>query len=462
MDRPNIILIVADTMRRDAIGIYNKNVSTPNIDALARDSMVYNNAISPSPWTVPSHASIFTGKYAIEHELHESRDLKSNNMTEMMNSVKYETIAEYLKSRGYTTLGFSSNPFIAPNTGFDRGFDYFYLDSQIKDKNLKRLYFEPVLGKELVDKIGYKSSALSIIKLLASNHKLTKLPRLVTYYMKIKKEENNILHGYGSSTLADILVNSIFNYPTFLFFNLMDMHDPYLKKEKNKFYIKHVLDLFDIKELNDNYISTAISEYYRRSTNIDKFLGILIDYLKKNNLYEDTIIVFTSDHGQSFKEKHNIKFYGHGTFLYDELIRVPLIIKYPNKDAHIGSVDTYISLTNIFPLLKKYVTGSAQFNNLEPVFSESYGIQDDYSTLFQKYNTKFINNKEIISKIENIDIKRKALFYKNYKLTLNCKGEIEEFEKDFYPTKFEYNKEIETLLNELDIFIGNENFHITQ
>ena len=86
MNQHNIILIVIDTMRRNAVSIYNNNVKTPNIEYLSKNSTIYNNVISPAPWTVPAHASIFTGKYLNEHKLHEACNEKHTELFGKMNS----------------------------------------------------------------------------------------------------------------------------------------------------------------------------------------------------------------------------------------------------------------------------------------------------------------------------------------------------------------------------------------
>ena len=74
MDQPNIILIVLDTLRKDVLSMYGGNAYTPNLNEFAKDAVVFPNPVAPSPWTVPSHMSFFTGKYVIEHGVHENNE----------------------------------------------------------------------------------------------------------------------------------------------------------------------------------------------------------------------------------------------------------------------------------------------------------------------------------------------------------------------------------------------------
>ena len=141
MNQHNIVLIVTDTMRRDAVSVYNNNVMTPNIEYLSKNAVIYNNAISPAPWTVPAHASIFTGKYLNEHKLHEAYNEKHTELFGKMNKVKYKTISEILQKEGYNTIGLSANPSIGPGSGFDRGFNTF-----IKIENYYDSFLAECLG----------------------------------------------------------------------------------------------------------------------------------------------------------------------------------------------------------------------------------------------------------------------------------------------------------------------------
>ena len=113
MDQPNIILIVLDTLRKDVLPMYGGNAYTPNLNELAKDAVVFPNPVAPSPWTLPSHMSFFTGKYANEHGVHEDPEEGIEKNFKIQFEFKNKTIAHILKKKGYTNIGFSANPWIS-------------------------------------------------------------------------------------------------------------------------------------------------------------------------------------------------------------------------------------------------------------------------------------------------------------------------------------------------------------
>ena len=117
--KPDIIFIVLDTHRVDRLGCYGYfENTTPNLDAFAKQATIYETAISPAQWTIPSHASMFSGVYPAFHKTIQSGDTLNTRFT---------TLAEHLKSAGYQTIGFCNNPLVGVlNNGFRRGFDNFY------------------------------------------------------------------------------------------------------------------------------------------------------------------------------------------------------------------------------------------------------------------------------------------------------------------------------------------------
>ena len=122
--KPNIILLVLDTHRADRMSIYRYPKSTtPNLDALGEQSTVFEWGIAPAPWTIPSHASMFTGTYSTVHQATEYFHVLPDSIP---------TLAELLANAGYETVGFCNNPLISLlETGLRRGFNQFYNYSAI-------------------------------------------------------------------------------------------------------------------------------------------------------------------------------------------------------------------------------------------------------------------------------------------------------------------------------------------
>ena len=196
MKQPNIILIVADTMRRDAVGVYNKNIQSPNISKLAKDSVIYSNAISPSSWTLPSHASLFTGKYVNEHRYHEERANKNIMFLKGDRFLQLPTLAQRLSGASYRCLAHVQNDVISGNFGFDRGFDSYELDTGFHDyKNILENYFTDNQVKYILD-----HDVLKLLKSLIKEKKFEQIKVLLDIYFDKMKIGNNFrsFFIYGS------------------------------------------------------------------------------------------------------------------------------------------------------------------------------------------------------------------------------------------------------------------------
>ena len=423
MNNKNIILIVADTLRKDAISLYNKNIKTPNIEYLAGDSTIYNNAISPASWTVPSHASIFTGKYVNEHRVHETYDIKGLQLFGQMNEVKYKTIAEILNKEGYNTVGLSANPSIIPGSGFDRGFNVF---SYIPN------YYRTILN----DSISKKNSSriISFLDYYKKNGLINSLD-LYKLYNLYRKSINGYLYDKGGHSLTNYIKNMSIKEPFFIFINLMEMHEPYLSRDT-----VDVIDFLNNKKRSINKINRIKKAYFNMSSKLDDYIGIIIEFLRDNHIYDNTDIIFTSDHGQMMNENYC----GHGIFLTDELIDVPLIVKNGKK----GVVNENISTIIISDMIKNIIYNDDNLNINDSIFSESFGIPQDSALSFKNRDDK--------------EISRTAVFKSGYKLVINNKNKIEEFKMgDKNINNINDNKNIiNDLVDEISIFKGDNNFNL--
>lgn len=119
MTDPDVLFVVLDSLRTDRVSTYGHDRETsPTIDRLAKDATVYDHAYTPAPWTLPSHCSMFTGRYPSEHGVTNGFTDRSIRLPE-----GFPTVAERLSQRGYRTAGFSNNPWVGQLSGLDRGFD---------------------------------------------------------------------------------------------------------------------------------------------------------------------------------------------------------------------------------------------------------------------------------------------------------------------------------------------------
>ena len=444
MDQPNIILIVLDTLRKDVLPMYGGNAYTPNLNEFANDAVVFPNTIAPSPWTLPSHVSFFSGLYPSEHKVHEYFN-ESKKDFEIAFYYEGKTIVETLKNKGYNTLGFTANGVINPNTGLTESFNYFKIipwDYFLEENlNFAKKFFEK-------GKINFKN--------IINNYR--DIPELYKRYKSNKYLK--LIYNYPMTKGANLIIEDLFtrnnisfNSPFFLFLNFMEMHEPYVKWELLKYRYPFYKQFEFVFDLAYNQIPSKIMDqikdmYLKNLANLDFLFGKIIKFLKELKQYDNTMIIITSDHGQALKEKN---YYSHGLFLYNEIIEVPLIIKFPNNKK-IELKNEYQSLVDIPNLIENVSEGNLIDISKEFVFSESYGF---HFPLF-----KIINNDKISENLKNkYGMPRKAIYKKGYKLVLNKFGTIEEFLYKGKEIKPEDNKEIlDDLLDELEIFKGTEKF----
>ncbi len=459
MERPNVVLIVLDTLRKDGLSCYSNKTRTPFFESFCSEANFYRNAIAPSPWTVPSHVSFFTGKYASDHGVHE--EIKGNvypDVYEKLKSYSDELLAERLKKKGYNTLGITSNDWIGPGTGFDRGFNAYMYNSGPVDTLLNRI--ETELRPEMKK---YGNSFYEIAK-NAVKGKINPFSffKDYLYYRKM----NGNLEGMGypenkdGGNMVNMLKNASLEQPFFLFLNFMEAHEPYrtLYRKKKKYASVGLLvtALYLEGKLNPDLLSETLNDYYKQSFLLDRFVSDIVQYIKEEGAFENTLFIVTSDHGQELLEKG---FFGHGIFLHDEIIDVPLIIKYPENYKPIKEADEkYFNIKDLFFLIDQITDGE----NPEDVqrdlsFSESFGSNVQVSALSAL-------DERMRGKLEGLIAPRKAVYKRGYKLVVNgLKGEVEEFRKG--ESKKDPKDEKETfneMLDELYFFKGKEKFKLPQ
>lgn len=325
--KPNIILIVMDSVRSDALSCYGyKHLTTPNIDAIARDGVICKNAVSNSGWTLPAMASLFTGKFVSHHGACDHHQFLDAGQP---------TLAEVLSRNGYETIGFSENSFVSRFTGMDRGFKTFH-----------ELSF-----KEL-SPAGKFMKAMKYFKNRWDG--MRAIPQKYCHTL-IQMHE---MHSWIRSTGRN-------KQPFFLYMHANQPHYPYIppKRFREKFIDIGLKECLRSNQDREKYVSgkVGMSEndfkvikalYDAELAYFDYQLGRLFDFLRADRLFDNTMIIVTADHGEIFGE-HNL--IGHGLCLYDALIKIPLIISCPGTLNH-KEVDQQVQLSDIFPTIMD-VTG---------------------------------------------------------------------------------------------------------
>jgi arylsulfatase A-like enzyme len=309
--RPNIILIIADTLRADAVGVFGAPPNaTPEIDRFAAEAERFANTYSQSTWTRPSIATILTSLYPSGHGLMHKLDALPDRVT---------TLAEALRADGYWTAGFVSNINVAPVFNFQQGFEeYTYLAPDF--------YFWA----------SDSATRLAVYKGL----------RVVRERFFADRIYFN--HYYQDAAVVDAAVTHWLEQrppsPFFLLIHYMDPHDPYFEQPYNGHGVARVNDPDPAPARRDELHRL----YGEDVTYLDGYFGTLVAQLKTRGLYDNSVIALAADHGEEFQEHGG---WWHGTTLYQEQMHVPLIIKRA-REAHGGAVETHIARTlDIAPTL---------------------------------------------------------------------------------------------------------------
>ncbi|MHC4168725.1 MAG: sulfatase [Planctomycetota bacterium] len=299
---PNVLLIVLDTVRAESMSLYGyERPTTPFLENLAKQGVLFEWAIAPCSWTLPTHASFFTGRFQSE---------TGTNWTIPLGP-KYPTLAEVLTDNGYVTGAFVANTLACRvEHGIARGF------ARYKDYALSPGEFA-------------RGSAL-----IRCTFAATWVRRLLGYYEKLDRVP---AHRVTSDFLG--WVDRVpRERPFFAFLNYFDAHQPYLPPANfaEKFGSTDQLDSFLARYIIDDPCiptNTTIEEiesmrnaYDGAIAYIDQNMERLFGELEKRDILDNTIVIVVSDHGEEFGEHGS---FGHGTELYTQSIRVPLILRYP-------------------------------------------------------------------------------------------------------------------------------------
>jgi arylsulfatase A-like enzyme len=292
----NVVLISVDTLRADHLGCYGYERNTsPRIDHLAKDSVTFLNTYASSPWTLPSHVSILTSLHGVNHQVYHNDESMDLSLI---------TLADILRKKQFCCTAFTGGGFVSSDYGFSKGFD------------------------------AYSNDEGSTFRQDSAEH----LFRLASEWLDKQKGKN-----------------------FFLFLHTYQPHNPYACPSPYKtMFLEEgakwrYLDLLGhlggnpgiFKALKEEERQNVIGLYDGEIRYTDeKLIGPLVKKLKDIGLYDQTLIIFTSDHGEEFYDHHG---WGHGHSLYDESLKVPLIIKFPESRFNGRRIHDIVSLVDIFP-----------------------------------------------------------------------------------------------------------------
>jgi len=295
-----VILITVDALCKDTLGCYGGGNLSPFIDSIQKHTIRFTNAQSTAPYTQASFPGILTSSYYFEYG------------KQKMLSAKRTLISEVLKNNEIFTAAIHSNAYLSDYFGWNRGWDYFYdsMDTEVTDM------YPYIRAEELNRKID-------------------------SWLNSFKKSK-----------------------PLFLWIHYMDMHEPYIPQKKHLESVDASLDitpeemyaLFNevlLKKdvLDNNKVELLKKLYLAQTKEIDEGIKNLFYILKKYGLFEDTVIIFTSDHGEEFGEHGGLS---HDGKIFNELINVPLFIWTPSLkqtsivDTLVSTIDIASTITSLF------------------------------------------------------------------------------------------------------------------
>lgn len=303
---PNIVLLILDTVRAKSLSLYGHlRATTPRLEHVARRATVFRSAFSVSPWTLPAHASMFTGRYPYELSTDWARPLDEEP----------RTLAEVLGKAGYRTAGFVGNiEYTSALTGLARGFAHY------EDWPLT---------------IGRIVEGSSLATFILNNPRVRALTGRYEAYTGKNGERiaNDFLRWADGSRSSQ--------RPFFAFLNFLDAHEPYFvpapweerfgtraNRGRGLIYPRHAVAKRPLDaKLSASELADEERAYDGSIAYLDHVVASLMDSLEARGLLDSTLVVISSDHGELFGE---FGFARHGNTLYPQALHVPLIMRYPN------------------------------------------------------------------------------------------------------------------------------------
>ncbi|MCP3928029.1 MAG: sulfatase-like hydrolase/transferase [Bacteroidetes bacterium] len=351
--RPNILLIHADEHRMECIGAYkNKDIKTPHIDKLAEEGVLYNNSYCTLPVCTPSRYSLISGMYVHEHQAWTNRSTLKPDI---------ESFPDVLKDAGYKTKAIGKMHF-AP-TYLDVGFEEMILAEQDGPGRWDDDYHRDLMKNDLVDAIDLEDQRKEYRKNAPDE-----------YWKSFGTAPTNLPDEfYSTDWIAKHALETIENWDesgNMLMIGFIKPHHPFDPPKKwADMYDPDKLELlpgwtetslpydteehagyFKNTELNEDALRKSMSYYYGSISQIDFEVGRMIQVLKDKGLYDNTLIVYTSDHGDHIGYHHQIL---KGGYLYESIMKVPLIIKYPKSYDAGTENDKLVSNIDLAPTILK-------------------------------------------------------------------------------------------------------------
>jgi arylsulfatase A-like enzyme len=316
---PDIVLIVLDTVRAENVSTYGYSRATaPNITALAKESAIFHDATSPSTWSLPSHSSLFTGRYPSSHGAHAENQYLDG---------RYPTLAQVLQGNGYETFCITANAWISDGLGLTRGFGW--QDESLRNEGGAGLGFSFV--HRILDRVGLLEADKGGDAVATS------------------------FENWAAERPADA------ERPAFVFLNFIEAHFPYHQLPHDYLWKYTDVGYSRLREISTALLGAqfggsvppaqevaqpTIDMYDGGVLYTDMLLGRVVETQRARGRLDETVFVVLADHGEVLGEFGD--FFGHGPSLYQPSVGVPLLIRYPARVPPGTRIDTPVSTLGVF------------------------------------------------------------------------------------------------------------------
>ncbi len=330
--RPNVLLIVLDTLRADRVGAYGYlRPTTPFLDEIAKQSVLFENVFANSSWTLPSHASLFTGRLPYEH---------AATMSAL--DTRFPTVAEAMAADGYATAAFVANKGACTEAlGLDRGFHHWENLFTDTYDSFRRTTLGRKLEKHIKRRLGFDPPEIRM-----------PTPEVTQRFMR--------------------WIDSRPQRPFFIFLNYMETHDPYEPPPEFAQRFRTVAAGNPAPNAANSQESDQklIDSYDASVAYLDSQLREMFQELERRGLTRNLLVIITSDHGESLGENG---LYAHRNSLYLAQLRVPLLIWYPGRVPSATRVPAVVGLERLPATLAHLALGTTHSfpnNSLVPLWSD--------------------------------------------------------------------------------------------
>lgn len=386
----NVLVVVLDTVRKDHLTPYGYGKpTTPGLEAFAEEATVYEQAVAPAPWTLPVHASMFTGLYPSQHGASQEQPYLPDEIG---------TLAEALSAAGYDTGCYSSNAWITPYTRLTAGFD--------EQDNFFEVMPGDFLSGTLAD-VWQRINDNDTMRAVAN--RLVELGNDVHEYLA---------GGEGADSKTPQVIDNTIEFVDgaddwFAFINLMDAHLPVYPPEEYREEFAPGVDPSEVcqnakeynsgaREISDAEFEDIRGLYDAEIRHMDDQIGRLFAWLKDSGEWEGTLVVVCADHGELHGE-HGI--YGHEFCIYDPLVNVPLLVKAPELGA--GRSEQQVELQDLYHTVLDYAGVRGVGEALDPtrsLLSADYRDFAEGEYAFVEYHRPVVELKQLETKAANAGI----------------------------------------------------------